>query len=156
MSLSASVPSSPKLDDQRRSKEEKSPENETFSEWMDSAIPLDGAAAIAAAAAGIISDDESQQHLSPKIQDNRCQSPVSGSASDDASDSSQVKDTDKEDKKNPQVLDNCEFKAPATLCSIKRMHENCKNDQASPKAGTPLSARNRVLERLGSFESLFR
>ncbi|BAT85593.1 hypothetical protein VIGAN_04315600 [Vigna angularis var. angularis] len=153
MSLSGSVPSSPKLDDQMRSKEEKSPENETFSEWMDSAIPLDGAAAIAAAAAGIISDDESQQ-LSPKIRDYRCQSPVSGSASD-ASDSSQFRDTDKEDRKNLQVLDNCEFKAPETLGSIKRMHGNCKNDQASPKPGTPLSSQTRVLERLGSFESLF-
>ncbi|XP_047147114.1 uncharacterized protein LOC124819606 [Vigna umbellata] len=153
MSLTGSVPSSPKLDDQMRSKEEKSSENETFSEWMDSAIPLDGAAAIAAAAAGIISDDESQQ-LSPKIRDYRCQSPVSGSASD-ASDSSQFRDTDKEDRKNLQVLDNCEFKAPETLGSIKRMHGNCKNDQASPKPGTPLSSQTRVLERLGSFESLF-
>ena len=154
VTLTGSGPSSPKQDYQIRSKAANSPEMESSSEWMDSAIPLDGATVITAAAAGIISDDESQQ-LSPKLRDCRCQSPVSGTSSD-ASDFVHVRDIDKEDKKNLQVLDNCAFKAPETLASIQRMHGNCENDHVSPKAGTPLSPRNRGLERLGSFESLFR
>jgi len=133
---------------------ENSPERESFSEWMDYAIPVDGATVITAAAAGIISDDESLL-LSPKIRDYRCQSPVSVTGSD-ASDFFQVRDIDKEDNKNLQVLDISAFKAPETLSSIQRMHGNCENDQVSPKAGTPLSTRTHVLERLGSFESLFR
>ncbi|ESW34620.1 hypothetical protein PHAVU_001G167000 [Phaseolus vulgaris] len=153
VTLTGSGPSSPKQDYQIRSKAANSPEMESSSEWMDSAIPLDGATVITAAAAGIISDDESQQ-LSPKLRDCRCQSPVSGTSSD-ASDFVHVRDIDKEDKKNLQVLDNCAFKAPETLASIQRMHGNCENDHVSPKAGTPLSPRNRGLERLGSFESLF-
>lgn len=131
-----------------------SPDRESFSDWMDCAIPLDAAAVITAAAAGIISDDEIIQ-LSPKRWDSRCQSPVSVTASD-ASDHWQVRDIDKDGRKNLQDHDNCTFGAPETLGSIERMHGNCKNDQVSPKVGTPFSAQNRVLERLGSSESLFR
>ncbi|KAG5043648.1 hypothetical protein JHK87_007563 [Glycine soja] len=92
--------------------------------------------------------------LSPKRWDSRCQSPVSVTASD-ASDHWQVRDIDKDGRKNLQDHDNCTFGAPETLGSIERMHGNCKNDQVSPKVGTPFSAQNRVLERLGSSESLF-
>lgn len=138
-------PSTPKLDDQMSSNGN-SPERESFSDWMDCAIPLDGAAIITAAAAGIISDDEIPQ-LSPKRWDYHCQSPVSVAASD-ASDVCQVKDIDKDGKKNLQDHDNCAFEAPETHDSMERMHGNCD-------VGTPLSARGR-LERLGSSESLFR
>ncbi|KAG5072501.1 hypothetical protein JHK86_007712 [Glycine max] len=152
VTLTGSTPSTPKLDDQMSSNAN-SPDRESFSDWMDCAIPLDAAAVITAAAAGIISDDEIIQ-LSPKRWDSRCQSPVSVTASD-ASDHWQVRDIDKDGRKNLQDHDNCTFGAPETLGSIERMHGNCKNDQVSPKVGTPFSAQNRVLERLGSSESLF-
>ncbi|KAK7396487.1 hypothetical protein VNO78_17528 [Psophocarpus tetragonolobus] len=152
MTLTGSIPSSPKLDDQMSSNDN-SPERESFSDWMDCAIPIDGAAVITAAAAGIISDDEIPQ-LSPKRWDCHCQSPVSVEASD-ASDYFQVRDTDKDGRKNLKDHDNRYFAAPETLGSIRRMHGNCKNDQVSPKVGTPFSSRTRVLERLGSSESLF-
>lgn len=153
MTITGSTPSTPKLGDQMSSNAN-SPDRESFSDWMDCAIPLDGAAIITAAAAGIISDDEIIQ-LSPKRWDSRCQSPVSVTASD-ASDHWQVRDIDKDGRKNLQDHDNCTFGAPETLGSIERMHGNYKNDQVSPKVGTPFSAQNRVLERLGSSESLFR
>ncbi|RZC21074.1 DENN domain-containing protein 5B isoform B [Glycine soja] len=152
VTLTGSTPSTPKLDDQMSSNAN-SPDRESFSDWMDCAIPLDAAAVITAAAAGIISDDEIIQ-LSPKRWDSRCQSPVSVTASD-ASDHWQVRDIDKDGRKNLQDHDNCTFGAPETLGSIERMHGNYKNDQVSPKVGTPFSAQNRVLERLGSSESLF-
>ncbi|CAJ1898546.1 unnamed protein product [Sphenostylis stenocarpa] len=151
MTLTGSVPSSPQLGDQMSSKAN-SPERESFSDWMDSAIPVDGAAVITAAAAGIISDDEALQ-LSPKICDSHCQSPVSVTASESPH-FSQVRDVDKDDKKNIQVLDNAAFKAPETLRSIPRMHGNCENGQVSPKVRTP-SNQILALERLGSSESLF-
>lgn len=153
VTLTGSTPSTPKLDDQMSSNAN-SPDRESFSDWMDCAIPLDAAAVITAAAAGIISDDEIIQ-LSPKIWDSRCQSPVSVTASD-ASDYWQVRDVDKDGRKNLQDHDNCAFEAPENLGSIERMHGICENDQVSPKVGTPFSARSRVLERLGSSESLFR
>lgn len=153
LTLTGSIPSTPKLDDQMSSNAN-SPERESFSDWMACAIPLDGAAAITAAAAGIISDDEIPQ-LSPKIWDSRSQSPVSVTASD-ASDFFQVRDIDKDGRKNLQDHDNCAFEAPETHDSMERMHGNYENDQVSPKVGTPFSARSRALERLGSSESLFR
>ncbi|TKY62294.1 DENN domain-containing protein 5B [Spatholobus suberectus] len=152
ITLTGSIPSTPKLDDQMSSNTN-SPDRESFSDWMTCAIPLDGAAVITAAAAGMISDDEIPQ-LSPKVWDSRCQSPVSVTASD-ASDYWQVRDIDKDGRKNLQDHDNCAFETPENHDSMERMHGNCENDQVSPKVGTPLSAQSLVLDRLGSSESLF-
>ncbi|RDX91279.1 DENN domain-containing protein 5B, partial [Mucuna pruriens] len=132
--------STPKLDNQMSSNAN-SLEKEPFSDWMDCAIPLDGAAVITAAAAGIISDDEIPQLSPKKKRDSHCQSPV--------------KDIDKDGRKKLQNHDNCAFEAPETLHSIKRMHGNYENGQVSPKVGTPISARACGLERIGSSESLF-
>ncbi|XP_020213836.1 uncharacterized protein LOC109798048 [Cajanus cajan] len=152
MTLTSCIPSTAKLDDQRSSNAY-SPDRESFSDWMNCAIPVDGAAVISAAAAGIISDDEMLQ-LSPKIWDSRCQSPVSVTASD-TSDYFQYRDIDKDGRKNLQDQDNCAFETLETHDSMERMHGNCENDQVSPKVGTPLSARSNVLDHLGSSESLF-
>ena len=154
-SLSGCIPSTPKLDDQLSSYTNSlSPDRESFSDWMACAIPLDGAAAITAAAAGIISDDEILQ-LSPKIWDSRCQSPVSVTASD-ASDFCQFRDIEKDGKNNVQDHDTCDFEGPKTHNSMERMHGNCEGGQVSPCVGTPVPARGRALERLGSSASLFR
>ncbi|XP_019455531.1 PREDICTED: uncharacterized protein LOC109356588 [Lupinus angustifolius] len=152
LTLTGSIPSTPKLDDQMSSNAN-SPERESFSDWMSCAIPLDEAAAITAAAAGIISDDEIPQ-LSPKIWDSHSQSPASVTASD-ASDFFQVRDTEKDGRKNLQDHDSCGFEAPESNDSMERVNGNYENDQLSPHVGTPLSARSRVLDRLGSSESLF-
>ncbi|XP_004493840.2 uncharacterized protein [Cicer arietinum] len=152
ITLAGCIPSSPKLDDQFSSNTN-SPERESFSDWMSCAIPLEGAAVVTAAAAGIISDDEILQ-LSPKRWDSCCQSPVSVSASD-ASDVCQFRDIDKNGKKNLQDHDTCAFEGPETHDSVERMHGNCEGSQVSPSVGTPVSAQGRTLERLGSSESLF-
>ncbi|KAK7245288.1 hypothetical protein RIF29_40127 [Crotalaria pallida] len=152
LTLNGSIPSTPKLDDQLSSNAN-SPERESFSDWMDFAIPLDGAAAITAAAAGIISDEEIPQ-LSPKIWDSRSQSPASVTASD-ASDFFLVRDIDKDGRKNLQDHDNSAFEATETHESMERMHGNYENGQLSPNVGTPFSARSRASELLGSSESLF-
>ncbi|XP_061341496.1 uncharacterized protein LOC133287828 [Gastrolobium bilobum] len=152
MTLTGCFPSTPKLDDQMNSNAY-SPERESFSDWMACAIPLEGAAVITAAAAGIISDDEIPQS-SPKIWDSHCPSPISVTASD-ASDSCQVRDIDKDGRKNLPDHDNCAFEAPETHDSMEKMYGNCESDQVSPSPGTPFSARSRALERLGSSESLF-
>ncbi|XP_024626920.1 uncharacterized protein [Medicago truncatula] len=149
ITLSGCIPSTPKLDDQLSSYTN-SPDRD---DWMACAIPLDGAAAITAAAAGIISDDEILQ-LSPKIWDSRCQSPVSVTASD-ASDFCQFRDIEKDGKSNLQDHDTCTFDGPETHNSVERMHGNCEAGQASPSVGTPVPAQGRALERNGSSESLF-
>ncbi|CAL0326845.1 unnamed protein product [Lupinus luteus] len=152
LTLTGSIPSTPKLDDQMSSNAN-SPERELFNDWMSCAIPLDGAAAITAAAAGITSDDKIRQ-LSPKIWDSHSQSPASVTASD-ASDFFPVRDIDKDGRKNHQNHDNCAFEAPETHDSMERMNWNCESDQHSPHVGTHFSARSHKLERLGSFDSLF-
>ncbi|XP_058749305.1 uncharacterized protein LOC131622297 isoform X2 [Vicia villosa] len=152
ITLSGCIPSTPKLDDQLSSSTN-SPERQSFSDWMACAIPLEGAAVITAAAAGLISDDEIPQ-LSPKIWDSRCQSPVSVTASD-ASDFCQYKDIDKDGKKNLQDHDTCAFEGQEVHDSVERMHGNCEGGQVSSSVGTPVSPQGRTLERLGSSESLF-
>ncbi|KAK2363939.1 DENN (AEX-3) domain-containing protein [Trifolium repens] len=147
--LSGCIPPMPKLDDQLSSYTN-SPVRESFSDWMTCAIPLDDAAVITAAAAGIIPDDEIPQ-LSPKIWDSRCQSPVSVSASD-ASDVCQFRDVDKDGKKYLQDHDTCAFEGQETHDSVERIYGNGECGQVSPSVVTPVSARGRSV---GSSESLF-
>ena len=135
-----------------------SPERESFSDWMSSAIPLGSAAAITAAAAGIISDDEIP-HFSPKISDPQ-------SPSSDASDRSQVKEIYKDGRKNLQNNDDCAFEAlESHPDACERMDGNCesghaspevRNSHGSPDVETPFSSRSLIMERIGSSESLFR
>ncbi|KAE9585517.1 putative DENN domain-containing protein [Lupinus albus] len=153
LTLTGSIPSTSKLDDQMSSNAN-SPERELFNDWMSCAIPVDGAAAITAAAAGIIFDDKIPQ-LSPKIWDSHSQSPASVTASD-ASDFFPVRDIDKDGSKNQQNHDSCAFDIAETHDSTERMNWNYESDQLSPHVGTPFSTRSHVLERLGSFDSLFR
>ncbi|XP_057438466.1 uncharacterized protein LOC130730467 isoform X2 [Lotus japonicus] len=152
ISLTSCLPPSPKLDDQMSSNAN-SPDRQSFSDWMSCAIPLDGAAVITAAAAGLLSDDEITQ-LSPKIWDSHCQSPASVAASD-ASDFYQFRDTDKDGRNNLQDHSNDDFEAPEIQETMERVHGNCEGGPVSPIVGTPQSSRSRVLERLASSESLF-
>uniref|UniRef100_A0A2N9EK12 UDENN domain-containing protein n=1 Tax=Fagus sylvatica TaxID=28930 RepID=A0A2N9EK12_FAGSY len=151
LTLTAYVPSVTKVNDQMNENVE-SPERESFSDWMASAIPVDSALALTAAAAGIIPD----AIIPPSpLKTWEPLSPESVTASE-ASDISQVREIDK-DSKNSPYSDDYTFEASET-CSepSERMCGCYENDQASPEVGTSFSSRNRTLERLWSSESLFR
>ncbi|KAM3683413.1 hypothetical protein ACJW31_12G145200 [Castanea mollissima] len=150
LTLNAYVPSVTKVHDQMNGNVD-SPESESFSDWMASAIPVDSALALTAAAAGITRDD----FISPsslKIWEPH--SPESVTTSE-ASDISQVRETDK-DSKNSQNFDECTFEASET-CSepSERMCGCFENDQISPEVRTSFTSRNLALGHLGSSESLF-
>ncbi|KAI4349327.1 hypothetical protein L6164_009929 [Bauhinia variegata] len=146
------IPSTPKADDQMSANADLLG-RESCSDWMASAIPVNGAAAMTAAAAGIISDEEIQ-HFSPKISD--FPSPESGIASD-TSDLSQVRDVDKDSRKNLQDHKEIAREEPETHPDApERMDGNYyENDHASPETGTPYSSQSYVMEFPGSSESLF-
>lgn len=123
-----------------------SPETESLSDWMDCAIPVDGAAAITAAAAGFVTDNHTP-HFSPKW---NTHSPESATASE-ASDFFHV---DRNGRKNMLDHDDCASETLSTQPdSSERVDENYENGHISPEYETPCS---RVLERIGSCESFFR
>ncbi|XP_050251956.1 uncharacterized protein LOC126698629 isoform X1 [Quercus robur] len=151
LALNAYVPSVTKVHDQMNGNVD-SPERESLSDWMASAIPVDSALALTAAAAGISHDD----FISPsslKIWEPH--SPESVTTSE-ASDFSQVKETDKDSSKNSQNFEECTFEASET-CSqpSERMCGCFENDQISPEVRTSFTSRNLALGHLGSSESLF-
>ncbi|KAL1350148.1 uncharacterized protein [Arachis hypogaea] len=162
LNLTGGIPTS-KPDDQV-SLHVECPETESFSDWMSFAIPVEGAAVITAAAAGILSDDEVIQ-LSPKVWespkiwespkrwDSCSQSPASMTASD-ASEFFLARDIEKDGRKNVQGHDNCAVETTEIHDSTERTQGNGESDQLSPKFGTPFSARSCELERLESLDSL--
>ncbi|XP_062148406.1 uncharacterized protein LOC133857238 isoform X1 [Alnus glutinosa] len=151
MTLTHYVPSVTKLDDHMNGNVD-SPERESYSDWMASAIPVDSALALTAAAAGIIPDDDIPPS-SLKIWET--QSPESVTTSE-ASDLSQVREIDKDGSKNSQCFDECALEALETRSApLERMWGCYENGQTSPEVGTLFSSRNLTLERLGSSESPF-
>lgn len=131
-----------------------SPERESFSEWMTSAIPVDSAVAITAAAAGIIPDDGINTPSSLRIWEPN--SPESATASE-SSEFSQTKDLDKDGRKNLHYFDDYASEASETRSdTFERMCGSYENGHSSPEIRTSFSSRFRTLERLGSSESLFR
>lgn len=131
-----------------------SPERESFSDWMAFAIPVDSALALTAAAAGIIPDGEIPPS-SLKMWEPH--SPVSVTISE-ASDSSQVREIDKDGTNNLQYLYECALDALETHSEpLERTRGYYENGQNSLEVETSSSCRNPALERLGSSEtSLFR
>ncbi|XP_044492088.1 uncharacterized protein LOC123215881 isoform X2 [Mangifera indica] len=125
-----------------------SPNGESINEWMASAIPVDNAVALTAAAAGIIPDDEIPSSL--KIWEPH--SPESVTASE-ASDS-HSKEIDKDDKKNLQYFDDCASEALENRSdNLERIYGRFENGRASPEIGT--CSRTSTLEHFASSESLF-
>lgn len=121
-------------------------------DWTASAIPVDSAVALTAAAAGIISDDEVPSS-SPKKWESH--SPESGTASE-ASDLSQVREVDKDAKKNAQDFDDCASESSETHSdALERMDGSYENGPASPEIGTFNCSRSHMFERRGSFDTLF-
>ncbi|XP_048232820.1 uncharacterized protein LOC8266500 isoform X2 [Ricinus communis] len=128
------------------------PYKECGFDWTASAIPVDSAVALTAAAAGIISDDEVPTS-SPKTSESH--SPESCSASD-ASDLSQARDMDNNGKKNMQYFDECaSLSSEARSDALERMDGSYESGQASPDIVTFNCSRSQALERLGSFDTLF-
>lgn len=151
LTLTHYVPSVTKLHDHMNGDVD-SPERESCSDWMASAIPVDNALALTAAAAGIIPDDDIPPS-SLKIREP--QSPESVTASE-ASDLSQVREIDKDSSKNSQCFDECALEALETRSEpLERLWGCYENGQTSPEVGTLFSSRSLALEHLGSSESPF-
>ncbi|KAL7200967.1 hypothetical protein ACSBR1_032810 [Camellia fascicularis] len=147
ISLTDYIPSGTKLHDPTND----SPYRDCCTDWMASAIPVDSAIALTAAAAGIVLDD---------IPSTSCRwesvSPESGSISG-ASDYSQTKETEKDGKKNLHYFDdNASETSENRFDGLERMSGSCDNGQTPPEVGTCVYRRSPTLERLGSSESLFR
>ncbi|KAI7984602.1 DENN domain-containing protein 5B [Camellia lanceoleosa] len=147
ISLTDYIPSGTKLHDPMND----SPYRDCCTDWMASAIPVDSAIALTAAAAGIVLDD---------VPSTSCRwesvSPESGSISG-ASDYSQTKDTEKDGKKNLHYFDdNASETSENRFDGLERMSGSCDNGQTPPEVGTCVYRRSPTLERLGSSESLFR
>ncbi|KAG8370845.1 hypothetical protein BUALT_Bualt13G0025700 [Buddleja alternifolia] len=131
MTISDNNVPSPSLSKNHTNESVDSPGAESVTDWMASAITVDSAIALTAAAAGIISDEEvpsSRWEIS---------SPWSATASD-ASDLSQTREFDKTISKNLHVFDDC----------TSETSENRSNGGHTPDV-TP------SFQRLLSFESLF-
>ncbi|KAG8641857.1 hypothetical protein MANES_12G041101v8 [Manihot esculenta] len=117
-------------------------------DWMASAIPVDSAVALTAAAAGIISDDEIRTS-SPKTWESH--SPESGRASE-ASDSSHVREVDRDGRKN---FDDCASESSETHSdAAERINESCEHGQSSPEIGTFKGSRSHGLQLRESFDTL--
>lgn len=117
-----------------------SPGGESNTDWMASAIPLDSATAVTAAAAGIISDED----VSPSRWDMNSPSSVTTS---DASDYSQTRDMDKDSNKS--FFHDCGSETPE---HTYKAHFDCP----TPEIGSYVSRSDQLSESFQSFESLFR
>ncbi|ESR56956.1 hypothetical protein CICLE_v10018880mg [Citrus x clementina] len=150
MSLTDIVPSTPKLNDPINDSD--SPEREDYNDWTASAIPVDSVVALTAAAAGIISDDEV---TSSSIKISEPRTPESVTASE-GSDTSQLREIDKDDRKNLPYFDDFASEASENRSdNLERMCATYENGHASPDVGTFSGSKTRTLERLASSESLF-
>ncbi|XP_057964070.1 uncharacterized protein LOC131155149 [Malania oleifera] len=151
MTLSDYVPSMSKLHDQTNENID-SPDRECFADWRASAIPVDSAVALTAAAAGIRLDDDARSS-SPRRWEPH--SPESATASE-ASDFSQVKETDKDGGKNVLYFDDYASEASEVHSDcLERMNGGYENCPTSPEFGTHFCSKNHPLEHLGSSESSF-
>ncbi|XP_021279509.1 uncharacterized protein LOC110413126 isoform X3 [Herrania umbratica] len=151
LSLTDYVPSVSKLDEQMNDTTD-CPNGEYVNDWMASAIPVNSAVTLTAAAAGIIADDEVS---SASLKISSPQSPESVTASE-ASDLGHVREIEKDGRKNVLNLDDNTSEASENRSDAsERIYGTYENGQVSPDIGTVVSSRSRTLERLGSSQSLF-
>lgn len=146
MSLSDHVPS-PSLSKDHVNGTSDSPCMENDTDWMASAIPVDSAMVLTAAAAGIIADD--------KVSSSRWEIGSSGSGTASGTlDQGEVRDLDKDGGKNMHYFGDC---TPDSLENqfVEGIYKVDDNGHP-PQAGPDVCPRNHTLERLGSFESIFR
>lgn len=119
-------------------------------EWMSSAIPVDSAIALTAAAAGIITEDEIPS-ASSKIGET-----LSPSNASEASDFGPLKEVDLDGKRNLQDCDDLASDASECFANgFDRSYENCDNGNCSPEATLSSQSDNPKLERSNSSLSLY-
>ncbi|KAJ8749096.1 hypothetical protein K2173_013703 [Erythroxylum novogranatense] len=150
LSLTSCIPS---LKLYNKSNGNADPDKENDIDWMAFAIPIDSAVALSAAAAGIIKDEDNST-LSPREWEPR--SPESTTTESEASDFSQVREADKDVRRSSLYFDDCASESSESRSdTFERMYGNCENDHTSPENGIFSCSRNRRLERIGSFDTLF-
>ncbi|XP_059626112.1 uncharacterized protein LOC132269098 isoform X2 [Cornus florida] len=150
MTFTDYIPSVPKLHDQMNENIDY-PFRDCFTDWTASAIPVDSAVALAAAAAGIIPGDEVRSSSSRQ----ESQSPEIVTASE-ASVHIQPKEIYKCGRKYLHYFDGYASEASVNRSdSLERICGSYENGQTTPEIGTYAWPRSRTLERLGSSESLF-
>ncbi|KAH6771308.1 DENN domain-containing protein [Perilla frutescens var. hirtella] len=113
-----------------------SPGAESGTDWMASAIPVDHAVTLAAAAAGIISDEEALL---------RCGNCTGSARASDASDQCQTRDLDKDGSKN---MHSCHDSTSENL-------ENQSDGVHTTDVTSDICHRNKSVESLRSLDSLF-
>ncbi|KAL3517750.1 hypothetical protein ACH5RR_020339 [Cinchona calisaya] len=126
-----------------------SPHSVTDGDWMATAIPVDCAIALTAAAAGIISDDEIPSSSSRW----ESYSPESVTASE-ASNHSQTRESNKDCGKNLYHLDDGSEPSENRSDFAERIHKIYENGSAL-EVGTCIGHRNQNWEHLESPESSF-
>ncbi|XP_056686888.1 uncharacterized protein [Spinacia oleracea] len=119
-----------------------SPGRET--EWMSSAIPVDSAIALTAAAAGIITEDEIPSASSKNGES------LSPSDASDTSDFCPSKEVDQDGKRNLQDSDD-----DSCTNGFSRPDENYENGTCSPEATLSSQSDNLKIERSNSSLSLY-
>ncbi|KAF5179359.1 DENN (AEX-3) domain-containing protein [Thalictrum thalictroides] len=121
-------------------------------DWTAFAIPVDSAAALTAAAAGIISDDEVQS-FSFRVREPETPESI---ACSEASDISQAKEIDKEIRRGVQILDGYASETVETNSDeFEREFRSYANSHALPEVVISFGSKGRMLERHESSESLF-
>ncbi|KAL0418603.1 UNVERIFIED_CONTAM: hypothetical protein Sradi_1273800 [Sesamum radiatum] len=137
MALADNVPSQPVSKNNNINEKVASPGAESATDWLASAIPVDSAMNLAAAAAGIISDEEASSRW-------EISSPGSPTTSD-ISDYSQMRELDKDCSKNVHSFDDY----------ASETSENRSTGGLTPDVGPCIYYRNQSVDCLRSFESLF-
>ncbi|CAN6486082.1 unnamed protein product [Victoria cruziana] len=119
--------------------------------WMAYAIPVDSVLGLAAAAAGLISDNEVHSF---SCRTSEPQTPERLPASE-VTDLSQSREWYKDTKKNLSCNDDDASEVSESFSeSFDRANGAYENGQASPEIGTSQIFMNRSIERIGSCESL--
>ncbi|KAF8007236.1 hypothetical protein BT93_K1284 [Corymbia citriodora subsp. variegata] len=151
MTLTSYIPSETNAHDVI-SKNDEYHDNDYRTDWMASAIPLHSAFALTAAAAGLAQDSGIS---SSSIRSQETQSPEAATASD-VSESSHGRQIDNDVGRLMLHSDDNTSEISETRSeSLERMSECYENGLNSPEVGSFLCHRNRIMERLGSSESLY-
>ncbi|KAL0437318.1 UNVERIFIED_CONTAM: DENN domain-containing protein 5B, partial [Sesamum radiatum] len=137
MALADNIPSQPVSKNNNINEKIDSPGAESATDWLASAIPVDSAMTLAAAAAGIISDEEASSRWEI--------SPPGSPATSDISDYSHMRDLDKDCSKNVHTFDDY----------ASETSENRSTGGLTPDVGPFIYHRNQSADCLRSFEYLF-
>ncbi|KAM3373771.1 hypothetical protein P3S68_012485 [Capsicum galapagoense] len=149
ISLTDFVPSASKMNDASNASIDSAFRNDEAA-WTSSAIPVDSAIALTAAAAGIISDDEVPSTSSKW----EVSSPASATASE-GSDHSQTRGFGKDGGRNIHYVDDSVSEASEIQSDSTERVYGIQDNYRTPESGPFVFSKVHSLERIGSFESLF-